>query len=119
VFADEWVAGHALVCGIGSHTLDAAEIPPATVARAELVLVDTREGTLATAGDIRGPLDEGLLRGDAITELGEAAAAGVKREFAAPAVFKSVGFAALDVAAAKAVTDAALRIGAGTWVALH
>lgn len=119
VVDDSWVRPEALVCGIGSHTLTTAEIDPRTVARAEVIVVDSRQAAVNGAADIAQPIADGLIEADAILELGEIAARGVTRRYAAPAVFKSVGFAALDVAAAKAVTDAAIDASVGHWVDLH
>ena len=77
-------------------------------------------GVLAGAGDVIEPIRSGSLREDDVVEIGELVA-GTRRVADPPgiAVFKSVGFAALDVAAAKAVVDAALAAGAGTDVALR
>lgn len=119
VVDDRWVKPEALVCGIGSHTRTAAEIDPRTVARAELIVVDSRQAALTGAADIAQPIADGLIDAESVVELGEVAARGVTRSYAAPAVFKSVGFAALDVAAAKAVTDAAIDASIGQWIDLH
>ncbi len=84
-----------------------------------MIVVDSRQAAVNGAADIVQPIADGLIEADAILELGEIAARGVTRRYAAPAVFKSVGFAALDVAAAKAVTDAAIDASIGHWVDLH
>jgi ornithine cyclodeaminase/alanine dehydrogenase-like protein (mu-crystallin family) len=119
VVDDGWVKAAALVCGIGSHTRESAEIDPRTVARAEVIVVDTRSGGLDGAGDIAQPLQDGrITRGD-VLELGEILSRAPVRAYAAPAIFKSVGFAALDVAAARSVTDAALAANVGQWINLH
>lgn len=119
VVDDGWVKPAALVCGIGSHTRESAEIDPRTVARAEVIVVDSRSGVLNGAGDIAQPLEDGLISPTDVLELGEIFSRAPVRAYAAPAVFKSVGFAALDVAAARSVTDAALSTNSGQWVDLH
>lgn len=121
VIDDAWVANGALVCGIGSHTPDAAEIDPRTVARAALVVVDSRRGALAEAGDLRVPMASGSLAEERIVELGELVLGRVAHRAGARrlAVFKSVGFAALDVAAARLVVQAALAARIGTEVQLR
>lgn len=119
VVDDSWLKPEALVCGIGSHTRATAEIDPRTVARAEVIVVDSRAAALSGAADIAQPIADGLIEADTVLELGEVVARGVARSYKAPAVFKSVGFAALDVAAAKAVTDAAIEASIGQWVDLH
>lgn len=119
VLDDSWVKPEALVGGIGSHTRATAEIDPRTVARAEVIVVDSRAAALSGAADIAQPIADGLIAADSVLELGEVVTRGVARSYEAPAVFKSVGFAALDVAAAKAVTDAAIDASLGQWVDLH
>lgn len=116
---DGWVKPEALVCGVGSHSRSTAEIDPRTVTRAEVIVVDSRLGVLHGPDDIAQPIANGLIQEEAVVELGEITARGITRAYAAPAVFKSVGFAALDVAAAKAVTDAALDASIGQWIDLH
>jgi ornithine cyclodeaminase/alanine dehydrogenase-like protein (mu-crystallin family) len=120
VVEDAWLEQDALVCGIGSHTPDTSEMEPATVARARTVVVDSRRGVLAGGGDVIEPIRTGVLREEDVVELGELVA-GTRETVPPPgiAVFKSVGFAALDLAAAKAVVDAALEQGAGSEVALR
>jgi ornithine cyclodeaminase len=120
VIADEWLARDALVCGVGSHTPDTSELEPATVARARIVVADSRRGVLAGGGDVMGPIRAGQIAEEDVVELGEL----VLGTRAAPpppgvAVFKSVGFAALDVAAARAVVDAAIEAGSGAEVPLR
>ncbi len=121
VFDDAWIGRGVLVCGIGSHTPDAAEIDPRTVARAARIVVDTRAGALSGSGDISGPIAAGLVSADSVVELGElvlgrAAGRGSPDEIA---VFKSVGFAALDVVAAHAVVRAAVGRSAGQEILLR
>jgi ornithine cyclodeaminase/alanine dehydrogenase-like protein (mu-crystallin family) len=120
VVEDGWLEPDALVCGIGSHKPETSEIEPETVARARTVVVDSRRGVLAGAGDVIEPIRSGQLREEDVVELGELVA-GSRPAVPPPgiAVFKSVGFAALDLAAAKAVVDSALEHGAGSEVALR
>jgi len=120
VFEDEWLKPGAVVCGIGSHSPETSEIDPRTVGRASLVVVDTRRGVITGAGDVAVPVKRGLIREGDIVELGElvmGATPGGNGN--GPRVFKSVGFAALDVLAAKTVSDAAIARGIGRRVTLH
>jgi ornithine cyclodeaminase/alanine dehydrogenase-like protein (mu-crystallin family) len=83
-------------------------------------LIGRLRGVLAEAGDIINPIRSGALREEDVVELGELVAR--TRPIVSPpgvAVFKSAGFAALDVAAAKAVVDSALEQGTGTEIALR
>src|SRR5690606_30301129 len=58
------------VNGVGSYTPAMREVDAALVERA-LVVVDSRAGALAEAGDLVHPLREGRLRRESIAELGE------------------------------------------------
>lgn len=104
VFEAEWLNPGVHVNGIGAYRLDMVEIPPRTFERAALVAVDSRAAALAEAGDVVAAVREGLLVEDALVEIGSVAAdwAG-GRSPEAITVFKSVGLAIQDVAAAELI----------------
>ncbi len=116
-------AGHvspgAHVNGIGAYTPEMQEIPAELVARARVV-IDSRTGALAEAGDLIKPLKEGLIRENEIVEIGEVLAGEVpgRRSPADITFFKSVGNAVQDVAVAQIVLQAAEKGGWGTRVSL-
>ena len=120
VFEDADVRPGTHINGVGAYTPQMQELPAETVLRAKVV-IDYREASLAEAGDLLIPLQEGLMTEAHIyAELGEIAA-GLKPGRASPeeiTLFKSVGVAVQDVAAAGAVLEAARRLGLGTEVAL-
>ena len=120
VFADTDVRPGTHVNAIGAYTPQMQEIPAETVVRAKVV-IDHRKASLAEAGDLLLPLRQGLMTEDHIyAELGEIAA-GLKPGRTSPeevTLFKSVGVAVQDVAAASAVLETARRLGLGTEVAL-
>jgi alanine dehydrogenase len=120
VFADADVPPGTHVNAVGAYTPHMQEVPPETVLRARVV-IDHRESSLAEAGDLLIPIAQGLMTEDHIyAELGEIAA-GSKSGRASPdeiTLFKSVGVAVQDVAAAGAVLEAARELGLGTEVAL-
>ena len=120
VFADADVRAGTHVNAIGAYTPQMQEIPAETVLRAKVV-IDHRKASLAEAGDLLSPLRQGLMTEDHIyAELGEIAA-GLKPGRTSPeevTLFKSVGVAVQDVAAASAVLEAARRLGLGTEVTL-
>jgi alanine dehydrogenase len=105
---------------VGAYTPHMQEIPVETVLRAKVV-IDHRESSLAEAGDLIIPLQQGRMTEEHIyAELGEISA-GVKpgRTSAEEiTLFKSVGVAVQDVAAASAVLEAARRLGLGTDISL-
>ncbi|HEY68520.1 MAG TPA: hypothetical protein G4N97_09655 [Thermoflexia bacterium] len=120
VFADADVRPGTHINAIGAYTPQMQEIPAETVLRAKVV-IDHHEASLAEAGDLLIPLRQGLMTEDHIyAELGEIAA-GLKPGRKLPeeiTLFKSVGVAVQDVAAASAVLEAARRLGLGSEVAL-
>jgi alanine dehydrogenase len=120
VFDDADVRPGTHINAVGAYTPDMQEVPAETVLRARVV-IDHREASLAEAGDLLIPLQQGLMTEDAIyAELGEIAA-GRKPGRASPeeiTLFKSVGVAVQDVAAAGAVLEAARRQGLGAEVTL-
>ena len=120
VFADADVPPGTHVNAVGAYTPHMQEVPPETVLRARVV-IDHRESSLAEAGDLLIPIEQGLMTEDHIyAELGEIAAES-KPGRASPdeiTLFKSVGVAVQDVAAAGAVLEAARELGLGTEVAL-
>jgi alanine dehydrogenase len=120
VFEDADVQPGTHINAVGAYTPEMQEIPVETVLRAKVV-IDHREASLAEAGDLLIPLKQGLITEDHIyAELGEIAA-GLKPGRASPeeiTLFKSVGVAVQDVAAAGAVLEAARRLNLGSEVAL-
>ncbi len=120
VFEDADVRPGTHINAVGAYTPQMQEIPAQTVLRARVV-IDYRPASLAEAGDLLIPLSQGLISEAHIrAELGEIAA-GMKEGRTSPeeiTLFKSVGVAVQDVAAAGAVLDAARKLGLGTEVAL-
>jgi alanine dehydrogenase len=120
VFNDDDVEPGTHINAIGAYTPQMQEIPPETVLRAKVV-IDHREAALAEAGDLLTPIEQGLMAAEHIhAELGEivtGARPGRESEEEIT-LFKSVGVAVQDVAAAEAVLAAAREIGLGTTLAL-
>ncbi|MGH8722998.1 MAG: ornithine cyclodeaminase family protein, partial [Burkholderiales bacterium] len=120
VLFGEWVAPGAHINAVGSSVATARELDTAAVIRARL-FVDRRESTLNEAGDFlipkrEGALEDGHIRG----ELGELLLDRVQSRGAADEItlFKSLGLAIEDVAAARQIYVTAQEQGAGTWVEL-
>ena len=92
------------VNGIGAFRLGMVEIPPALFARASLVAVDAREASLAEAGDLVAALRSGDLGEGGYVELGSVDPAWVEtRDPQSITIFKSVGLAIQDLAAAELI----------------
>jgi ornithine cyclodeaminase len=104
VFDAGWLAPGAHVNGVGAFRLGMVEMPPELFARAAVVAVDSRPACLAEAGDLAAALEAGLLAEDAMVEIGSVDRAWARaRDPEAVTVFKSVGLAIQDVAAAELV----------------
>jgi len=108
------------VNGVGSYKPSMAEMPPAAVARARVV-VDQRAAAWAEAGDLVQARDAGLIdEGHIAGELGEVVA-GVLPGRTSPdeiTFFKSVGNAAQDLAVGTLALRRAAELGLGVEVAL-
>jgi ornithine cyclodeaminase/alanine dehydrogenase-like protein (mu-crystallin family) len=120
VVQSAWIADGAHIAAVGACRPDQREMDTALVARAR-VFVDSRRGALAEAGDLVIPIAEGAFDATHIAgELGELAGAAVAartthREIT---VFKSLGMAVEDVAAAHLVYQRAMERGLGQPVRL-
>lgn len=115
-----WVADGAHICAVGACRPDMREMDGALVAAARLV-VDSRAGARAEAGDIVLAMKEGRFTEDHIAgELGEVAAGRVtgRRGASEVTIFKSLGMAVEDVAAAELAWRRAAERGLGRAIVL-
>jgi ornithine cyclodeaminase len=116
----DWIASGAHINAVGASVPTARELDSATVARARL-FVDRRESAQAEAGDFLIPRAEGRVTdGHILGELGEVLLGRLpgRRSPEEVTVFKSLGLAAEDLAAARLVHSRAVATGAGTWLEL-
>jgi alanine dehydrogenase len=110
-----WVAEGTHICAVGACRPDVREMDGALVASARLI-VDSRAGALTEAGDVVLAMNEGRFGTDHLVgELGEVVAGRVagrtsEREIT---VFKSLGMAVEDVAAAELAWRRAAETGLG------
>ena len=120
VVAGEWLAPGAHVNAVGACFPAARELDTAAVLRSRLY-VDRRESALAEAGDILIPIDEGALT-DAhiVAEIGEVLAGSAPGRGSASEItlFKSLGLAVEDLAAAGYLLQRARLEGVGARVEL-
>jgi ornithine cyclodeaminase/alanine dehydrogenase-like protein (mu-crystallin family) len=106
VFEASWVSPGTHLNGIGAYRLGMIELPPELFARATVVAIDSRAAAMAEAGDVVAAIERGLVSESDLVEIG-----GIGPDWAAtrPAgaitIFKSVGLAIQDVAAAELITD--------------
>jgi ornithine cyclodeaminase len=116
----EWVAPGTHINAVGASAPSMCELTPETVAAAAL-FADSRESLENEAGEYRAALQKGLIGEDHVrAELGEVLA-GLRpgredeREIT---LFRSLGLAVEDLAAAQLAVRSAARLGLGTEVHL-
>jgi thiomorpholine-carboxylate dehydrogenase len=91
----------AVVCAVGAATPDRRELDDEAMRGA--VVVESREAAMRESGDIL------LAKAQVSAEIGELLSGGVFETSGRPVVFKSVGIAIEDIAAAKLVYQVAAR----------
>lgn len=118
VFDDMDLKNGVHINGIGSYRPDMCEIPSGTILRSKLV-VDQKNACLAEAGDIIQPIEKGIFtEGQIHAEMGEIIL-GQKQGRESEdevTVFKSVGLAVQDLAAAKVILDKDQESDLGTSI---
>jgi ornithine cyclodeaminase/alanine dehydrogenase-like protein (mu-crystallin family) len=105
---------------IGAYTPETRELDETIVSRAKIV-VDTREGCLAEAGDLIMPIQSGVIAPtDIHAELGEMVCGAKSGRTSQEEItlFKSVGTAVQDAAVARAALDRAVQRDLGAVVTL-
>lgn len=120
ILSADWLKPGLHINAVGSHRPDMREIDAATMKRAKVV-VDSREAIMAECGDILLAIKEGAITQDHIYgEIGEILA-GKKAGRTSPgeiSLYKSVGIAIQDVAAAQMVFKKALEKKVGVDVVI-
>ena len=114
----EWIRPGVHLCAVGACRPDQREMDTALV-RAARVFVDSRTGAFAEAGDVLIPIAEGAITRDHVAgELGEVAAGRVVGRSTPDeiTIFKSLGMAVEDVAAAHLAFERAVARGIGTRI---
>jgi len=122
VLFGDWLAPGTHVNAVGASLATSRELDSAAVVKARL-FVDRRESTLNEGGDFLVPKREGLIGDDHIVgEIGELLVEPPRiqgrRSAREITLFKSLGLAIEDLAAARRVYDRAVGTGAGSWLEL-
>jgi ornithine cyclodeaminase len=120
VLRGEWLSPGTHVNAVGASVATARELDGAAVARSRL-FVDRRESVMAEAGDFLLALEEGEIDEDHIAgELGELVLGETvgRRSPEDITLFKSLGLAIEDVAAARFIYDRGVARGEGDWIDL-
>jgi ornithine cyclodeaminase len=120
VIHSDWIRDGAHICAVGACRPDQREMDAPLVARGRL-FVDSREGALAEAGDVVLAIRDGAIDRTQISgELGEVVAGSVagRQNDREITIFKSLGMAVEDVAAAHLALERAKMRGAGQNIQL-
>jgi alanine dehydrogenase len=120
ILRGEWIAPGTHVNAVGASVPSARELDSAAVAGARLY-VDRRESTLNEAGDFLLPKKEGAIGDDHIVgEIGELLLGNVegRRTSDEITLFKSLGLAVEDLAAASHIYKKAIAVNTGVLVEL-
>lgn len=120
VLQGEWLAPGAHVNAVGYSGRDGRELDAEAVARARM-FCDRRESVLNESGDFLLARDEGAVDEDHIVgEIGEVLIGKIPGRTSREEItlFESLGLAVEDLAAARAIHDAAVETNAGLRVAL-
>ena len=112
-FLGEWLRPGMHVNSVGTARRDQREIDPATFARSDIVVVDTREGVLGEAGDAVAAKD--VIARKEVHELAELVIGKAPKRTRAEQItlFKSVGTGVQDIALAATVYQHATERGLG------
>jgi alanine dehydrogenase len=115
VLRGEWLLPGALVCAVGANDPRSRELDNAVLERAAFVCCDSREQSRLESGDLREPVEQGLLDWLEVHELHEVVAGELQGRQSDDdvVVFKSNGIAAWDVAIGAAAVEQARERGAG------
>jgi len=115
VFSGDWLDENALVCAVGSNWRSKAEIDAVTVRRADHIVCDSVAACQNEAGDFVAALESGNFSWDRAVNLADVAAGKAVGRSHAPGIrlFKSVGLAIEDLAAAAEVYRRAKAAGRG------
>ena len=103
------------VVAIGSFKPDFRELPDALYKKAEQVIVDSKVA-IAESGDLIEPLKKSLIFRESIIPFSKIAAGKIQISTNKTTIFKSVGIALFDLAAAKYVYEKALEREVGTEI---
>jgi ornithine cyclodeaminase/alanine dehydrogenase-like protein (mu-crystallin family) len=122
VLFGDWLAPGTHVNAVGASLATSRELDSEAVVKSRLY-VDRRESTVNEGGDFLVPKREGLIGDDHIVgEIGELLVEPPRipgrRSAREITLFKSLGLAIEDVAAARRIYDRALATGAGSWLEL-
>jgi ornithine cyclodeaminase len=101
--------------GIGSYRPEMRELPDLLFSMIDELIVDT-DTAKQESGDVRTPLESGIIGNDQVFRLGQLINGEKKIDVDTTTFFKSVGMALLDLTAAQKIYQKAIENGIGTMV---
>jgi ornithine cyclodeaminase/alanine dehydrogenase-like protein (mu-crystallin family) len=115
-----WIEPGAHLNVAGSNFLSKAEVDVETISRSSVIAVDSIDQARIEAGDLLPAIERGVINWESVTELGRIVAGQVRgrAKHSDITLFKSVGIAIWDVAAALRVYQSALDKGVGERIEL-
>lgn len=115
VVRGEWLQDGVHLNGVGANDLRRRELDSSSIAKCDLIFVDSLEQSKLESGDLATPVSEGILEWRRVQELGKLVAGKVEGRSTQSQItlFKSNGLAIEDVAVARHVYDLAVsrRVG--------
>ncbi|KES16895.1 ornithine cyclodeaminase [Gilliamella apis SCGC AB-598-P17] len=117
-FNGELVKPGTHINGVGAYTPEMHEIPSNIVAKADIRVLDTKDGVFAEAGDIIDPINQNLITKQDFYELGDLVIDPQKcrQNDQQITLFKTVGTAVLDVYVGYDIYQKAKQKGIGTTI---
>ncbi len=118
VVRGEWLQDGVHLNGVGANDLHRRELDSSSIAKCDLIFVDSLEQAKLESGDLATPVSEGILEWRRVQELGKLVAGKVEGRSTQSQItlFKSNGLAIEDVAVARHVYDRAVSRGVGREV---
>lgn len=101
------------IIAVGSYTPDMQEIPDAVFKQAKQIIVDSVHAS-HESGDVINPLKMGFIKADQVIPISKIITEKASINTKATTIFKSVGMALFDLAAAKYVYQKAIENNIGT-----
>ena len=118
VFGGEWLRHGMHICAVGGANEYATELDDDAIRRADIIAVDSIAQAKIECGELLMPASRGVILWEQLTELCQIVS-GEKPGRRSPediTLFKSLGMAMWDVAAAKAAYDSAIARGVGVRI---
>jgi ornithine cyclodeaminase len=113
VLRDEWLQAGAFVAAMGANAPTRSELEPQTFERASLIVTDDLDQARLEAGDIAACVAKGALAWEFVKPLSAVASGEIGAQPGGLTIFKSLGAALEDLAAAEIVHDLARAQGRG------